>query len=267
MVKKSSKTTTAMKSKYPILFSFSLAALVCSGALPVPAAFGHDDEKPRIVREAERRERERQNTQWTPENIRANPALFLQDMIAASDALKNKIEAQDIAFIRLKKQAERKVSEADSAIARYTKFLNEAKKQYKAAKENGNAFPVNVNGFELSEEELSEKVADALERIELSKKSRATNSVVVKKVEIRQGVLKTKARELRSIRRKLVLQLEQVKMNEALGEIDSFTEVLGVLKDMSLEISEDPAKLSLDDITEEDPDKARKQSAEDFLES
>jgi len=238
-----------MKSKYPILFSFSLAALVCSGALPVPAAFGRDDEKPRIVREAERRERERQNTQWTPENIRANPALFLQDMIAASDALKNKIEAQDI------------------AIARYTKFLNEAKKQYKAAKENGNAFPVNVNGFELSEEELSEKVADALERIELSKKSRATNSVVVKKVEIRQGVLKTKSRELRSIRRKLVLQLEQVKMNEALGEIDSFTEVLGVLKDMSLEISEDPAKLSLDDITEEDPDKARKQSAEDFLES
>lgn len=170
MVKKSSKTTTAMKSKYPILFSFSLAALVCSGALPVPAAFGRDDEKPRIVREAERRERERQNTQWTPENIRANPALFLQDMIAASDALKNKIEAQDIAFIRLKKQAARKVSEADSAIARYTKFLNEAKKQYKAAKENGNAFPVNVNGFELSEEELSEKVADALERIELSKK-------------------------------------------------------------------------------------------------
>ncbi len=256
-----------MKSKYPILFSFSLAALACSGALPVPAAFGRNDEKPRIVREAERRERERQNTQWTPENIRANPALFLQDMIAASDALKNKIEAQDIAFIRLKKQAERKVSEADSAIARYTKFLNEAKKQYKAAKENGNAFPVNVNGFELSEEELSEKVADALERIELSKKSRATNSVVVKKVEIRQGVLKTKSRELRSIRRKLVLQLEQVKMNEALGEIDAFTEVLGVLKDMSLEISEDPAKLSLDDITEEDPDKARKQSAEDFLES
>ncbi len=248
-----------------ILILLSLAASVFAAVPASAVSWTNDARKPRIVREAERRERERQDSTWTPENIRKNPALFLQETIASCDVLKGKIETQDIAFIRLKKQAERKVSEAESSIRRYTKFLNEAKKQYKAAKEK-DAFPVVINGFELSEEELAEKVADALERVELAKKQKATNSVVVKKVKIRQGVLKTKTRELRSIRRKLVLQLEQVKMNEALGEIDELTDVLGTLKDMSLELSEDPTKLSLDDITEEDPDAERKQSAEEFLE-
>ena len=244
-----------------------IALMLASTALcvvPVSAFSGEKEEKPRIVREAEKRERERQDSTWTPENIRDNPVLFLQETIASCDALKDKIEAQDIAFIRLKKQAERKVSEAESAIRRYTKFLEEAKKQYKIAKEK-DAFPVTINGFELSEEELSDKVADALERVELAKSQKKTNSVVAKKVKIRQGVLKTKTRELRTIRRKLVLQLEQVKMNQALGEIDELTDVLGTIKDMSIELDEDPTKLSLDDITEEDPDAARKQSAEEFL--
>ena len=243
-----------------------MLASTALSVVPASAFSGEKEEKPRIVREAEKRERERQDSTWTPENIRDNPVLFLQETIAACDALKDKIEAQDIAFIRLKKQAERKVTEAESAIRRYTKFLEEAKKQYKIAKEKEkNAFPVTVNGFELSEEELSDKVADALERVELAKSQKKTNSVVAKKVKIRQGVLKTKTRELRTIRRKLVLQLEQVKMNQALGEIDELTDVLGTIKDMSIELDEDPTKLSLDDITEEDPDAARKQSAEEFL--
>ena len=248
--------------KILILLTFAATAL---SAVPASASLWTNERKPRIVREAERRERERQDSTWTPENIRDNPVLFLQETIGACDLLKNKIEAQEIAFIRLKKQAERKVSEAESTIRRYTKFLDEAKKQYKIAKEN-DSFPVEINGFELSEEELADKVADALERVELAKSQKKTNGVVVKKVKIRQGVLKTKTRELRSIRRKLVLQLEQVKMNEALGEIDELTNVLGTIKDMQLELSEDPTKLSLDDITEEDPDSERKQSAEEFLE-
>lgn len=256
-----------MKIRTRILLSFALAALALPCAVPASAAPGRDGGKPRIVREAERRERERQDSQWTPENIRDNPALFLRETIDACDRLKDKIEAQDIAFIRLKKQAARKVEEAKSSIRRYTKFLDEAKKQYKLAKSEGGSFPVTINGFEFSEEDLAEKVADALERVELAKKQESTNGVVVRKVEIRQGVLKTKSRELRSIRRKLVLQLEQVKMNQALGEIDALSDVLATIKDMAIEIDEDPTKLSLDDVTEEDPDKARRQSAEDFLES
>ena len=101
-----------------ILLTFAATAFSAAPAVAFP---WENERKPRIVREAERRERERQDSTWTPENIRDNPVLFLQETIGACDLLKDKIEAQEIAFIRLKKQAERKVSEAESTIRRYTK--------------------------------------------------------------------------------------------------------------------------------------------------
>ena len=108
-------------------------------------------------------------------------------------------------------------------------------------------------------------IADALERIELAKKDKETNEAVAKKVSIRQGVLKTKARELSSLRLKLVHQAEQVKVNAALAEIGDLSSVLGTLKDMTLEIDEDPGQLSLDDLTSGNPDAAKKSAVRAFL--
>lgn len=255
-----------MKKTVMMIFLLALGASVSADAGPSNGNARRED-KPRVAREAERRERARQDAEWTPENIRRYPELFLQDAIAQCDVLREKIEAQDIAFLRLKKQAERKGEEADFAIRRYSKFLEEAKKQYKIATGEGGSFPVKINGFELDEDELNDKVADALERVELAEKQKSTNEKIVRKVKIRQGVLKTKTRELRSIRRKLELQLEQVKMNKALGEIGTLTDILGTIKDMSVELAEDPTKFSLEDMTEGDSDASRKRSASDFLES
>ncbi len=112
---------------------------------------------------------------------------------------------------------------------------------------------------------MSDRIADALERIELAKKDRTSNLAIAKKVEIRQGVLKTKARELRSLRLKLVQQAEQVKMNAALAEIGELSDVLGVIKDMMLDIDEDPTQLSLDDLTADDPDSKKKSAVRAFL--
>jgi hypothetical protein len=221
-------------------------------------------DSPDVVRDAEIREALRQNGTWTAENIQANPYLFIQDQIRRCDLLKSKIEAQGITLTRLGKQATRTAEDSDAMIARYTRFLEQAKVAYKAA-EADNSWPATVNGYELDEEQLSDRIADALERIELAKKDRTSNLAIAKKVEIRQGVLKTKARELRSLRLKLVQQAEQVKMNAALAEIGELSDVLGVIKDMMLDIDEDPTQLSLDDLTADDPDSKKKSAVRAFL--
>ena len=87
----------------------------------------------------------------------------------------------------------------------------------------------------------------------------------MKKVAIRQGALKTKAKELQTTRLKLVQQGEQVKMNSELAKIGELTLMLGVIKDMMLEINEDPTKLSLDDLTSDDPDAKKKRKVHEFL--
>lgn len=219
-------------------------------------------DQPSVVRNAEIREAIRQDSTWTSENIRNNPYLFLQDQIAACDKLKAKIEAQNITLVRMEKKATRGVEEAASAEARYNKFLADAKTAYKAA--NGK-WPVVVNGYNLDEEELNDKIADAMERVELAKKEQKDNSAIAKKVSIRKGVLKTRKRELASLRMKLVQQAEQVKMNAALAEIGELQASLGTIQDMMIEIDEDPTKLSVEDLTAEDPNAKRNKKVSAFL--
>ena len=219
-------------------------------------------DSPTVVRNAEIREAIRQDSTWTAENIQANPYLFLQDQISNCDKLKAKIEAQNITLVRMEKQAKRSAEEAQSTQSRYEKFLKDAKAAYKAA--NG-VWPVKVNGYELEEDELNDRIADALDRVELAKKEYKDNTAIAKKVAIRKGVLKTKKREAVSLRMKLVQQAEQVKMNAALAEIGELKSTLGVIQDMMLEIDEDPTKLSVEDLTAEDPNAKRNKKVNSFL--
>ena len=220
------------------------------------------DPTPTVVRNAELREAIRQDSTWTSENIAKNPYLFLQDQIANCDKLRAKIEAQNITLIRMGKHADRKVEEAVGMQARYGKFLSNAKAAYKAA--NGK-WPVSVNGYELNEEEFNDRVADAIDRVELVKKELTDNKVISKKVSIRKDALKSKKRELALLRAKLVQQAAQVKMNSALAELGVMQETVGLIKDMMIEIDDDPTKLSIDDITTEDTNTIRTKKVNAFL--
>lgn len=221
-------------------------------------------DEPSVVRNAAIREAIRQDTTWTAENIQKNPYLFLQDQLRNCDRLKDKIEAQNITLVRMEKESSRKIEDAKSIIKRYTKFLADAKIAYKAAEES-DSWPTILNGYELDEEELSDKIADALERVELAEKEQKSNEQIARKVSIRKGILKTKKRELLTLRRNLNQQAEQVKMNAELAQISELSGVLGTMKDLMLEIDEDPTRLSLDDLTAEDPKKASHRKVSDFL--
>jgi hypothetical protein len=230
--------------KYAVAFTaVALASAPCFGQL--------------IVEQAALREEIRQQTTWTSENIQRNPYLFIQDQIRQCDSLKAKIEAQTITLTRMGKEAARKVEEADGMIARNKKFLELANAAYDKAEETGK-WPVKINGYEMDEDELGDKMEDAQTRIEVAEKDKTQNIAIGKKIEIRQSILKKKKRELANIRLKLVQQAEQVKMNAALAEIEGLQDVLGTISDMMIEIDEDPAKLSVDDLMTEDPNEAKK---------
>ena len=248
----------------------NMKAIMVIGAISIAVAARADalvvSGSPTVVKNAEIREAIRQDSTWTSENIQANPYLFLQDQIASCDKLKAKIDAQNITLVRMGKQATRTAEDAESTINRYEKFLRDAKAAYKAAASEGKK-SVTINGCEFNQDELDDRIADALERVELAKKEKKDNLAISKKVEIRKGVLKTKKRELITLRRKLVQQAEQVKMNSALSEIGQLNDVLGTIKDMMLEIDVDPTKLSLDDLTADDPNIKRNKAVRAFLEN
>lgn len=200
--------------------------------------------------------------EWTSETIQQDPLKFLQDQIASCDRLKARIESYNITLVRMEKRATRAVEESEMTRVRYEKFLHDAKAAYKDAK---GKWPVSVNGFDLSEDELNDKIADAMERIELAQKEHKDNAAIAKKVSIRKGVLKTKKRELVSLRMKLSQQAEAVKMNTTLAELGDLKSSLNAIKDLMIEVEEDPTKLSLEDLTETDPNAERNKKVQGFL--
>lgn len=227
--------------------TLALYLIVCSSTCSAQA----------IVEAAAIREEIRQQTTWTSENIAKNPYLFIQDQIRQCDVLSAKITAQNITMTRLSKETARKVEEADGMIARYTKLLAAFNAAYDGAEKNGK-WPVTVNGYEMDEEELCDKIDDTAMRIEFAKNDKKQNAAIGKKVAIRQGVLKKKKREVINLRLKLVQQAEQLKMNEALAEIEGLKDVLGMISDMMVEIDEDPTKLTVEDLSADNPDDAKK---------
>jgi hypothetical protein len=54
-------------------------------------------------------------------------------------------------------------------------------------------------------------------------------------------------------------------MNAALAEISELKEVLGTIQDIMIEIDEDPEKLSIEDLTSEDPNAKRNRRVSDSL--
>jgi len=244
----------------------ALAAACLAGCGPVEDIAERVEEElntPRVVRKAAAREAAKQNNTWTSENIQKNPYLFVQDQIRNCDELQAKIEAQTITMARLNKQATRMAGESESAITRYSDFLEQAKAAYKAAEVSG-AWPVVINGYKLDEDRLAERIGDALEGVEMAGKRRDGAEVVARKTEQRKELLKAKKKELASLRSQLVQQGEEIKMNSQLAEIKELSNVLNVMKDMMVEI-DDPAVASLEDLTAEDPKAARKRDIRAFL--
>ena len=94
---------------------------------------------------------------WSSDDIQRDPYGFIQEQIRDCDRLKAKIEAQKISLTRLGKQSARTIEESDGTVARYTTFLAAAKKAYKDA-EAADKWPAVVNGFELDEEQLSDRI-------------------------------------------------------------------------------------------------------------
>lgn len=256
--------TSASQAPKPVTQSSVVVTPEPAPAMVVVRTPAEPERTPTVVAKAAAREAARQDSTWTSENIQKDPYLFIQDQIRNCDQLKAKIEAQNITMVRLGKQVARSVEEADAMTARYTTFLAQAKAAYKEAEATG-TWPVTLNGYRLDEEQLGDRIADALERIELAKKDRAAGEVIVQKTTARKEVLKAKGRELASLRLQLVQQGEQVKMNSQLAEINDLANVLGVMKDMMLEIEEDPTQPNLEDLAADDPNAARKRAIRAFL--
>ena len=118
-----------------------------------------EDEKeytPDIVSKQQRKERRRQNKNWTPENQAKYPIEYCQ---AQLEKLDKHAAVLDTSIHKLNmsiSDCQRKITNASQRIEHLKSFINMAKIKYREA-EAKNAFPIDLNGYMLSKQQIQEK--------------------------------------------------------------------------------------------------------------
>ncbi len=237
------------------------------GAVSVVSFFGCDMNgtgagKPAVVQKEEAKEFLRQQTTWTDENIRDNPYLFVRSQIEKCEGVQKSLAANRIALIRQEKSALRKAAEAEAPVARYKKFLTEARDAYQKA--NG-VFPVEVIGASFSQEELETRVAEAQELIGKAEAEAARQRTLAKKAQLQQVANMKNQERAKELHQALKLQARQVKEASASTKMDGFKDALSTMHDLMETVDAAPTVLTLDEVLTEDPKESRKQRARDFL--
>ena len=195
---------------------------------------GKADNTPDVVKEQIRKEKERQNSTWTIENVTAHP---LEACNAKLEEIEEKINKANIAYnSALSKQAAAKTKKkyADAEVEKFTAFLNSVRPAYKVAKENG-TWPIEVNGYKLNEETAEEKILIALKKVNEFKTKGEKASAEIANMSNRMRDVKKIMEDLKNQRETVLEYRENIRSGQLQTEIKG---LVGVLNDGGVQMSD-----------------------------
>lgn len=199
-----------------------------------------------VVRQAKLKERRRQNTQWTPENISAHPELYLQECQEDVKAAIAQYDAILLSLRKLRNENERKVRESDAEVARLNRFIEEAKPFF--ADEN-TVYPVTVSGFSFTKEQFVKQLRAAIKDRDRRQGETASSRQRAKAAEARISQIERAKESAEDTLRSLETKLADVKANKALSDVGGIKDTVNGILDFADGI-QDGAEIPLDVLGE-----------------
>ena len=207
-----------------------------------------DGEKtPRIVREQQRKEFVRQNTEWTPENQALYPIEYCQAQLEKLDEHASKLDVQAHKYAVAKNQATRAVSDAKAQLADIAKFLEEAKRAYKEAAASGK-WPVTIRGFALSKEKAEEKIVAAAEKRPNLQASIARNKALIVQLEKKSDRVSEEQRNIVKTKERIQMVLNDLNLKKVVEGDEGITNTLNAINDSLGSLGTNYEDPSIDDM-------------------
>lgn len=212
-----------------------------------------NDKVPRIVKEQQRKERKRQDAEWTPENQALHPIEYCQAQLERLSECASQLDVQAHKYAVAKNQVLRGISDAEAQLAGIARFLEEAKHAYKAA-DASNKWPVMIGGFALAKEKAQEKIVEAAGRRPTLQATIARNKNMLAALEKKVVKVSEEQKNIVKIKERIQMTLNDLNLKKVVDGDNGITDALNAINDSLGALKTDYDDPSVDDLLV--PDKA-----------
>lgn len=185
---------------------------------------------PRIVREQQRKERKRQDTEWTPENQALHPIEYCQAQLETLSEYADQLSVQAHKCAVAKNQALRGISDAEAEIACVAQFLEDAKQAYREAESSGK-WPVTIRGFALPREKAQEKIVAAAEKRPVLRGVVARNKGLLASLEKKMLRVNEEQKNVVKIKERIQLTLNDLNLKKVVDGDNGISDALNAIND------------------------------------
>ena len=236
------------------------AAKELNGSKETGSAKGLDGEKtPDIVAEQQKKEKARQNSQWTPENQALHPVEYCQAQLeeVAKYAKRLEVQAHEVAVAQ--SAAKRKIAEEAGRVESLGKFLEEVKASYRIA-DATNKWPMVVNGYRIGKEKAQQTIVETHQRLQTSQANADAQRNVLRKLEAKFTQIAREQKNLVALREKIQTTISDLRMKKLVDGEKGIGDALNAINDSMSALSGDSAEPSLDDLMAPEPQAARQEA-------
>ena len=181
---------------------------------------GQSDDTPAVVKAQQKREKNRQNNEWTPENQRKHPREFCQaqlDLLA-----KTKEQCSDVFYksLRAENELENEIEKAKSKAQTLRGNLGKAVSTYREAIRD-ETWPVSFNGLRLGKEELQRRIREEEQRYTQTTNGIPTLLTLLKSATDRKNGAQAELRKIDQLRLQVESTLRTIELQKLVEADDA----------------------------------------------
>jgi len=173
-----------------------------------------------------------QATQWTPENIKADPVGYLSSALEEVGQTEKKLQASELSLSTKKNTATRALEKQTADKSDYEKLLNDFKDAYTTASAQ-KKWPVRVRNSEFDEMGLKRKIVECNDKIKNTSELVDTYSKTEKVIGDKLAEIENKLADVTKLKNKLSTNIEIAKVNQSVEDIGAIGDQLNAIVDTS----------------------------------
>ena len=215
-----------------------------------------EHETPNIVAEQQRKERVRQNTQWTEENQKLHPIEFCQAQLEETAKMEKKLNVQQHKLLLSKVASERKLTDLQNQIKQLSKGIESAKVAYRKAEES-NTFPMMLNGYSVSKEKAQQSIIASHNKLKFNEGQIPSIQNNLSSVEKKLKQIVVEQRKIVELRERLQNTLSDLQTRQVIDGEQGIGDALRAIDDAMTAIQTDIGGPNVIDLSEQSEESQR----------